>query len=241
MSGPARSAGIVGSVTVELEKSYRLMLLKVARELTTEDCQQIAFVAKLPSPTCIPEPGKPAINLHMMSTLESVGQIGPLKLDYLATLLDAIGKNCLLEIIDSYKKTSVYREAKKRLDDLEKKKKKIGKKPKNQLDPLTSGYSVEAQELLAIKADHATEKLCKLKESYATLLTQFSQVALLLRSAIESDDLAQMEETFLSVASDGDAITRTLRKNLSAAGIKCGGSDSSSIDSPGKISVLLFT
>ena len=238
MAGPARGTGIVGSLGLELERGYRIMLLKVAKELTVADCQEIAFVAKLPAPTCVAEPGKPAVNLHMMNTLESLGQIGPLKVDFLEELLKAIGKNYLLEITDGYKKTSVYREAKKRLDDQEKKKlKKIGKKStKNPLEPSLSGYSPEAQELLAFKAD-ATKKVCKLKESYATLLTQFSQMALLLRSAIESDDLTQMEETFVSVASDGDAITRTLRKNLSAAGIKCG-SDSSS---PGKISILLFT
>lgn len=215
------------------------MLLKVAKELTINDCQQIAFVAKLPSPTCVPEAGKPAVNLHMMNTLESLGQIGPLKLDFLEEMLDAIGKNCLLEITECYKKSSVYKEAKKRFDDQEKKKKKTGKKSKNPFEPSASGCSPEARELLAMKAD-TTKKVCKLKESYATLLTQFSQVALLLRSAIESDDLTQMEDTFLSVATDGDAITRTLRKNLSAAGIKCG-SDSSSTDSPGEISILLFT
>ena len=244
-SGPVRSTGIVGSLSVEVERSYRIMLLKVAKELTIDDCQQIAFVTKLPSPTCVPEPGKPAVNLHMMNTLESLGQIGPLKLDYLEEMLKAIGKNCLLEIIDDYKKTSVYREAKKRLDDQEKKKKKPGKKSgKKPSELAASGLcSPEAQELLAIKLDKIErQKMRKLKESYATLLTQFSQMALLLRSAIESGDLTQMEETFVSVAIDGDAITRRLRKNLSAAGIKCGSdSSASSTDSPGKISILLFT
>ena len=239
MSGPALGTGIVGSLTVELERSYRIMLLKVAMELTIENCQQIAFVAKLPSPTCVSEPGKP-VNLHMMNTLESLGQIGPLKLDFLEEMLDAIGKNCLLEIIESYKKSCVYKEAKKRLDDQEKKKKRSGlKKPKPPFGHGSSasvaGCSPEAQELLAMKAD-ITEKVCKLKESYATFLTQFSQMALLLRSAIESDDLTQMEDTFVSVASDGDAITRTLRRNLSAAGIKCGSDSCSSVNSTGKIS-----
>ena len=241
--GAIRSTGIVGSLSVELERNYRIMLLKVARELTIDDCQQIAFVAKLPSPTCVPEPGKPAVNLHMMNTLESLGQIGPLKLDYLEEMLKAIGKNCLLEKIDDYKKMSVYREAKKRLDDQEKKKKKAGKKPKNPFQPSTPGScSPEAQDL-TIKLDEIELlKVHKLRESYATLLTQFSQMALLLRSSIESGDLTQMEETFVSVASDGDAITRGLRKSLSAAGIKCGSdSSTSSVDSPGKVSILLFT
>ena len=240
MARAARGTGIVGSVSLELERGYRIMLLKVAKELTVADCQDIAFVTKLPAPTCVPEPGKPAINLHTMNTMESLGLVGPLRVDFLEDMLKTIGKNYLLEIIDDYKKTSVYKEAKKRLDEQEKKRRNIRKKvARNPQDPSLSGCSPEAQELLAFKAD-ATKK-CRLKESYATLLTQFSQMTLLLRSAIENDDLTQMEDIFVSVARDSqrDTITRTLLKNLSAAGIKCGSArDSSSIiyNSAGKIS-----
>ena len=228
----AMVAGIVGSVTVELEKKYRFTLLKIANELTLDDCEQIAFAAKLPKPTCVPELGKPAVRLHLMNTLESYGYIGPLKLEFLEEALDAIGKNNLLDNIDSYKKRPVYREAKKRMDDHERiiRKKKVGKKTKlpNQSDPQLNS---EVRDQLADAV--ASERLRKFQDSYATLLTQFSQMAILMRSAIESGDLSQMEETFLSVASDGDAITRTLRKNLEAAGIRCSG-DSSNSSSPGK-------
>ena len=223
-------AGIVGSVNVELEKSYRVMLLKIANELNYDECQQISFVAKLPSPTCSPEPGKMNVRLHLMSTLESLGHVGPLKVDFLEETLDAVGKKNLLEIIDTYKKKSLYKEAKKRVEEQQRKKKRKRVKDASPVSDPVSGCSVAAQELLAIKE---TEKMRKLKESYATLLTQFSQVALLMRSAIESEDISQMEDTFLSVACDGDAITRTLSKNLSAAGIKCGSDSSTSSNSPG--------
>ena len=217
---------------MELEKRYRLMLLKVVRELTYEDCVQIAFAANLPTPTCQPEPGKPSISLHLMSTLESLGQIGPLNVEFLEEMLEAIGKEFLLEITEDYKKRSVYKEAKKKLEEQEKKKKR-GKKCKSQIqaDP-TLEYSTEAQELLSFKPS-PTDKKKKLQKIYTTLLTQVSQVTLLLRSALECDDPNQMEETFLVVASDGEAITKTLRKNLSVAGIKCS-SDSSSSDSSGE-------
>ena len=223
------NTGIVGSVNVELERSYRVMLLKVANELSLDDCQQIAFAASLPSPTCHPEPGKPSVRLHLMSTLESLGHISPLKLDFLEVLIETIGKRNLLEIIQGYKKNSLYKEAMRRLDEQDKKKKK-GKKNKQQT-PIAD-YSPE-QLIASVK--NSTEKMQKLQESYATLLTQFSQVALLMRNALESDDQTQIEQTFLLVAADGDAIARTLRKNLEEAGLKCGDEEGSGSDSQGMI------
>ena len=169
------SAGIVGSVNVELERSYRIMLLKVANELSLDDCQQIAFAASLPSPTCHPEPGKPSVRLHLMSTLESLGHISPLKLDFLEVVIETIGKKNLLEIIQSYKKNPLYREAMRRLDEQDKKKK--GKKSCKQRTPATAEYSP------AQMVKNSTEKMHKLQESYAALLTQVSQVALLMRNA----------------------------------------------------------
>lgn len=224
------NTGIVGSVNVELERSYRVMLLKVANELTLDDCQQIAFAASLPSPTCIPEPGKPSIRLHLMSTLEALGHISPLKLDFLEVLIETIGRKNLLEIIQGYKKNPLYKEAMRRLDEQDKKKKK-GKKFKQQTT--TAEYSPEQ----IVK--NSTEKKHKLQEGYATLLTQFSQVALLMRNALESDDQTQIEQTFLLVAADGDAIARTLRKNLEEAGLKCGDEESSGNDSQGMHDVAL--
>ena len=219
--------GIVGSINVGLERSYRVMLLKIANELTLDDCQKIAFVAGLAAPTCHPESGKPSICLHLMSTLESLGHIGPLKLDFLEELIEAIGKKYLLEIIQGYKKNPLYKEAIRRLDEQDKKKKK-GKKSKQQTP--AAEYSPEQ---LVASMINPTEMMHKLQESYATLLTQLSQVALLMRSALESDDPARIEQTFLSVASDGDAIARTLRKNLEKAGLKCGDKESSGSDSQG--------
>ena len=224
-------AGIVGSVNVELETSYRIMLLKVANELSLDDCQQIAFVASLPSPTCQPEPGKPTVRLHLMSTLESLGHIGPLKLDFLESVIDAIGKRNLLDIVQSYKKNSFYKEAMRRLDEQDKKKKKGKKSGKQQAS--TADHSPEPM----VKNSMVQERIRKLQESYATLLTQFSQVALLMRNALESEDQAQIEQTFLLVAADGDAIARTLRKNLEEAGVllKYGDEESSGNDSQGMI------
>ena len=224
-------AGIVGSVNVEPERSYRIMLLKVANDLNLDDCQQIAFVAGLPSPTCHPEPGKPTVQLHLMSTLESLGHIGPLKLEFLESAVDAIGKRNLLDIIQGYKKNSLYKEAMRRLDEQDKK--KSVKRSSKQQTPIADCLPEQMMK-------SSTERIRKLQESYATLLTQFSQVALLMRSALESEDQAQIEQTFLLVAADCDAIARTLRKNLEDAGVlKCSDEEGSGKDSQGVIQFCL--
>ena len=93
-------AGIVGSpIMVELEKAYCKLLLKIVNELHLEECEQIAFLAKLPAPTCHQETGRQYNNvrLHFISTLESLGHIGPLKLEYLEDWLNEIGKKNLVE------------------------------------------------------------------------------------------------------------------------------------------------
>ena len=70
-------AEIVGSPIIE---AYRKLLLKIVNELRREECKQIAFLAKLSTPTCYQEAGQQYdnIRLHFMSTLESLGHIGPL-------------------------------------------------------------------------------------------------------------------------------------------------------------------
>ena len=107
-------AGIVGSPTIELEKAYHKLLLKIVNELRLEEYEQVAFLAKLPAPTCQQESGRQYDNvrLHFMSTLESLGHIDPLKMEYLEGCLNEIGKRNLMELIGEYKNTSVYTDAK---------------------------------------------------------------------------------------------------------------------------------
>ena len=60
-----------------------------------------------------------------------------------------------------------------------------------------------------------------------------------MRNALESEDHAQIEQTFLLVVADGDVIARTLRKNLEEAGVlKCSDEETSGNDSQGMIYYL---
>ena len=223
------TSGVVGSVNAQLETCYRFMLLDIAYKLSDEDCQKIAYVAGLPLPTYQHEPTKPCSRLHLINTLESLGHIGPLELQFLETTIVAIGKNYLLNIIRSYKKNPLYKEAVKRLDEQERRKNR-GKKCK---PPPTTAPDYPRGELHALTP--SADRIHRLRRSYAALLTQFSQIALLMRTALESGDSAQIEQAFVSVASDGDAIARTLRRSLEEAGLKCSDEESSGAESQGKL------
>jgi hypothetical protein len=74
-----KMAGIVGSPLIELEKAYRKLLLKIVNELRLEECEQIAFLAKLPAPTCHQETGRQYDNvrLHFMNTWSHWGILVP--------------------------------------------------------------------------------------------------------------------------------------------------------------------
>ena len=197
---------IVGSATMELEKAFRLMTLELAKKLSIEECHEIAYVACVDK--TVPLEHENNFRLYLLSTLESREQIGPLKLQFLEEILvhKSIGRNDLLGLISEYKKKSVYKEAKK-------KRRKQNKQQDQTVDSATTSSTRQQYE-----------------ETYATFLTQFAQMALAMRSAIETGNVAKMKDAFSNVAKDGDAVTRTLKKNLSLAGVN---SDSMGTSSSG--------
>ena len=195
-------AGIVGSPMIELEKAYRKLLLKIVSELRLEECEQISFLVKLPSPTCQQESGRQYDNvrLHFMSTLESLGHIGPLKLGYLEDCLNAIGKKNLVELITEYKNTSVYTDAKQQEKLIKRRERK---------------WDLKSHEHRHSTKEQGIREAALLKEfqaSYATFLTQMSQMTLLLRSSLDTHQLQKIRETFLKASSGGEAILQTLRE-----------------------------
>ena len=141
----------------------------------------------------VPPEHRTDFRLYLLTTLESRGQIGPLKLQFLEEILVSLGRNDVLDLISKYKKKSIYKEAKKKKE----------KKSKKQQDQTVESLSAVYQ----------------YKETYATFLTQFAQMALSMRTALETGEVAKMKDTFSSVVSNGDVVTRTLRKNLSLAGV----------------------
>ena len=198
---------IVGSAPMELEKVFRLTTLDLAMKLSIEECHRIAYVAYIDE--AVPPEYGDDFRIYLFTTLESRRQIGPLKVQFLEEILTKIGRNDLLNLISKYKEKSVYKKAKKKES-----KKKLQQDQKK--DSATPPSTIQQYE-----------------ETYAIFLTQFSQMALSMRSALEAGDLPKIKHAFSSVASNGDAVTHTLRKNLSLAGVN---SDSICTSSSGESS-----
>ena len=147
---------VVKSVSMELEQEFRLMTLELAMSLSIEDCHRIAYIAGI-NQTTSPE-YENDFRLYLLNTLESRGQIGPLKLQFLEEILVAepIGRNDLLEVISKYKKKSIYKKAEKKSLRKEKKIKR------------ERCHVQQAAVNVSPNTVHQYEKI------YATFLTQFS-------------------------------------------------------------------
>ena len=197
-------AGIIGSAMIELKKTYRKMLLKIVNELRLDECEQIAFLAKLPAPTCQAEPGRQYDNvrLHFMSKMESDGHIGPLKLEDLEEWLDTIGRKNLVELITEYKDMPIYTEAKQQ--------EKLIKRREHRWKP----HEPKAKNSTKAPGIREATLMNEFHSSYALFLTQVSQMTLLLRSSLETRELQKIRETFFKAGSDGEAILQTLRQRF---------------------------
>ena len=200
---------IVGSTAMELEKEFRLTVLDLAMQLSDEECRRIAYVASINFETVPPEYGND-FRLFLISTLESRGRIDPLNLKFLKGTLMKMGRRDLVDLISKYKKKSFYKEAKKRSS------KQIRQGQDQAIDSTTPS------------------SIMQYKETYAILLTQFAQMTLSTRSAIEAHDIPKIKETFSTVR---HAVCRTLRK-LSLDGTNsdsiCTSVSSSSGDNSGR-------
>lgn len=203
-------------ISIRREVSFRRMMLDLMMELPTEEYETLAYLVmgNLPTSTCTCLQTK---RLHVISSLESSGYVGPLKLEYLEEALARLKipertRSRLLEIITNYKKTPLYKDAKKKQE------KKKGGKSK-------TPYSANTQELLIYKDATESESMKMLGEIYEKFLTEVSRKTYLMRSSLETRDSKRIKETFTQVANE-ESVTHILRKNLSAAGINSGSSSS---------------
>ena len=211
-SDMATSSTIIGSASMELEQAFRMMALELGEKLRLDECQKIAYVS---SRMDGPAPPDCDYRLHVFSTLEARGLIGPLKLDFLEEVLERIGRKDLLSIIAKYKKKPIYKE-------VHSKRKLKGRTKRKKDQTMQSATTTDSTQF---------------KDIYTCFLTQFAEIALRMRSALESDDTACMKYTFSSIANDGDAVARMLKKKLSIhAGIN---RDSSSTMSSGESSGMI--
>lgn len=192
------------------------MMLEIARKLSTEECDQIAYYAGIRdnvlSPSCrVLGHHDQDFRINVIHALESQGLINPLELKLLEEILPEIGRRDLLEIIKKYKSKRHYKDARKK----QKEQKKT--KPKQQVQ---AAQSAGSRELPAAAEDGSDSKrIEQFRESFQIFLTQFAQMAVSMRSALETDNLAKIRYAFENVVDNGHAVTQTLRKALSLAGI----------------------
>ena len=207
-------SAVIGSTTMELEKGYRLMMLEMARRLSTEECVQIAYYAGVkqnivPLPFCTAL-GHQDLRINLIHTLESQGLVGPLELQLLEEILPAIGRNDLLETIKNYKSKRHYKDAKK---------KKERKKAKTR-QQAQAAQSIASRELLEAEDDSDSTRIELFRESFQKFLLEFSKITLTMRSSLETNNLANIRHNFETTLAIGHAVIRQLRTTLnSVAGI----------------------
>ena len=216
--GMATPCTIIGSAHMELEQEFRMMTLELFQQLSLEECQKLAYVS-----SCMKEPIPPGCDyrLHVFSTLESRGKIGPLNLDFLENTLELIGRKELLNVIMKYKKKPIYKEVRS------KKKSRSKGRSKQKGKQMHLGASFD---------DMST--LHQYEDTFSFFLIQFAQMTLLMRSALESKDITHIRFAFSSAALEGDAVSRALRKKLSIrAGMAGINSDTSSRESSDRFTI----
>lgn len=207
---------LIGSTTMELEKAFRMMMIELARKLSTKECDGIAYIANVMDIVRMqPEAEKQDYRVTLVSTLESHGHIAPLKLDFLEeTLTTSLKRHDLLDVVAKYKEKQCYKDAMKKQEKLLKKR-KANKQKKHASAQRSSGSC----ELLAVKTASECSRLHQFQETFQVFLTQFAQMTISMRSALDTGDLTKMKHAFENVVDNGDAVIQTLQKKLSAAGI----------------------
>ena len=184
----------MGSPEMKLEHTFRMMALKIADQLSLDDCRKIAYVsAGMDDQVALPYSAN--FRLHVLTTLESRGLITPTKLDFLEDILRNLQRNDLLQLIEDYKKTREYKKAMKR-----------NKKLREQ-----NGENCTCTAAI-LHPSHDKDQYEKL---YAEFLTQFSKLSTSMRVALETNDLLRMKLSFSAVAASTRKLSDTVRKTVS--------------------------
>lgn len=228
---------VVGSATMDLEIAFRMMIVELVRKLSKEDCDEIAYIAGVMDIVQIrPGDGKQDLyRVTLISTLESRGYIGPLKLDFIEEMIIvSLKRHDLLDVVAKYKEKQCYKDAIKRQEKPLKKRK--ARKQRKQVVAAVQ-QSANSCELLAVKNADESSRLHQFQEAFQIFLTQFAQMTLSLRSALDTGDLMKVKYAFENVVDNGDAVIQTLQKKLSATGIN--GLSGSSGESSGILILIL--
>jgi len=194
----------------ELLRNFRYLLLEVSDGLTEDECGRIAFGE-------LGEKGKQNPQLDVLCKLEADGRFSPLNPHGLREILERNKLSHLASKVKVYSDSALFKKVEK---EKKRQKRKSGR-------GRNTDISNESKEFLEIKM-HADPKEM-LKDSFMVILIQVSlllQQVEILREKIDRKEEA--EAAFQLVEEATETLGRTLRKALSAAGLKSGKASSSS-------------
>ncbi len=206
------------------QEKYRKMIFNLSGRLKAKDCENIRYLADLPTPECCADEKRCSFSLHMLCSLEANGHISPWNVDKLESLLVEIHHKDLLQITSTYKESKEYKNALKE-------RKKRGKKTN-----IVERKSVNA---CACTSDHlsgTSDRKRRVRSLYTLLITHITgltQVMEILREELNEKmgEEAAMER-FLKVAEDGESFTEDLHRVFQDMGIKPNRNSVSSEETP---------
>jgi len=204
-------------------KTFRYLLIELSSKLSEEEGERIAF-AELGLP--LGEREKRNSQLHVLCKLEAHGKFSPLEPEGLRQILEHNNRYDLANEVKNYSSSSIFKKARKEKEKDERQQRKGGR-------GRNTDISNETKELAEIK-QHADPRRM-LKDSFTVTLTQASlllkQVELLRKAIAHASTKEEAEAAFhivMKAEETADKLGRTLRKALSAAGLKSGSGSSSS-------------
>ena len=161
-----------------------------------------------------------------MCKLEAHGKFSPLEPEGLRQILEHNNRYDLANEVKNYSRSSIFKKARKEKEKDERRQRKGGR-------GRSTDISNETKELIEIKQHADPRKM--LKDSFTVTLTQASlllkQVELLRGAILHTSTKEEAEAAFhivMKAEETADKLGRTLRKALSAAGLKSGNGSSSS-------------
>ena len=200
----------------ELFKNFRYLLLDISDGLTEDECGRIAYGELGERDTQNPK-------LDVLCKLEAQGRFSPLNPHGLLEILERNKLPHLSVIVKDYSHSVLFKKVEK---ENKRWKRKSGRRR-------STDISNESKELLEIKMHADPQEM--LKDSFRVTLIQASLLLKhveLLREKVARKEEAEAAFKIVKKAEEAaETLGRTLRKALSAAGLKSGRASSSSEES----------
>ena len=190
----------------EVDREFRYMLLRVARNLSDEECEDIAFAEGLPKDVSLPDPSKGIknIRIYMLQQLVARGRFSPLTPDGLLDILENITRLDLKSEVEKYKQSKHFKDSKKEL----------GKKKRSGLKTANSDKK-EWEMLRTIKQSvgpvvhELKQKVLKIERIVHQMDNPQNDVASVERALTEVKLALSDSELWSSSSVDGDQSTRS--------------------------------